>query len=180
MLEKAPEERYQSAYGLKNDLKEFEEEYKNTGKYKLKKLGQKDISGQLVISDKLYGREKEILLIQQLVDQVKNGSNAVLTISGPAGIGKTSLVHEIKTMALSVHGIYLEGKFGQFNRNIPYKAWIEAFSDFVRQLLSFDKKSLDKWKQTILGSLGINGKIITDVLPELELIIGKQPPVPEY
>ncbi|MEW6498797.1 MAG: AAA family ATPase, partial [Cyanobacteriota bacterium] len=73
----------------------------------------------------------------------------------------------------------IKGKFDQFKRDIPFSAWVQALQNLMRQLLTESTDKVQQWKAKILAALGENGQIITDVIPELELVIGKQPPVPE-
>ncbi|NEN91804.1 MAG: AAA family ATPase, partial [Okeania sp. SIO3H1] len=50
----------------------------------------------------------------------------------------------------------------------------QAFQQLIRQLLTETTLKVSEWKQKLLTALGENSQIIIDVIPELELIIGKQ------
>lgn len=76
-------------------------------------------------------------------------------------------------------GYFIKGKYDQFQRNIPLRAFVQVFRDLMRQLLSETDAQLEQWKATILTDLGENAQVIIEVIPELEKIIGQQPPVPE-
>jgi predicted ATPase len=78
---------------------------------------------------------------------------------------------------VSHHGYFCAGKFDQFKKHIPYSTLIQAFTYLIKTLLTEDSKRLIDWKQRIGKSLGENGKLMTDLIPELELIIGKQPAI---
>ncbi|NUB17533.1 AAA family ATPase, partial [Azospirillum brasilense] len=77
------------------------------------------------------------------------------------------------------HGFTLTGKFEPLKRDIPYAPVIEAFKTLVRQTFATGPESLALWRARLLAALGPNGRIITDVIPHVERLIGPQPPVPE-
>lgn len=103
----------------------------------------------------------------------------MMLVSGYAGIGKTALVQELHKPITANQGHFISGKFDQFGRNIPYSAIVNALQKLVQQLLSEPDEQVEVWRSRLLTALGSNGQIIIDVIPEVELIIGKQPPVPE-
>ncbi len=173
LLSKNAENRYQSAFGLKHDL-ELILQNKN-----LTELGQNNNSGKLVINEKLYGRDDEINILLQCFDRVCQGSTELILIAGDSGVGKTVLVHEIHKPITEKRGIYLEGKFEQYQRNIPYFAIVQAFTEFSNILLKENDKKLNYWKHLIQNSVGTIGKVLTNLIPNLELVIGKQADLPE-
>ncbi|MCC3412807.1 MAG: AAA family ATPase [Microcoleus sp. PH2017_02_FOX_O_A] len=103
----------------------------------------------------------------------------MILVSGYSGIGKSCLVNEVQKPIVRQRGYFIGGKFDQFKRNIPYASVIQAFQSLIRQLLTESTASIQTWKQKLLAALGTSGKVVTDVIPEVELIIGKQPEVPE-
>lgn len=178
LLAKMPEERYISALGLKADLKQCLNQWEQHHAISVFRLGEHDIQSSLQISHKLYGRETQI---DQLVDAFKKtaqGGIELLLISGYSGTGKTSLVKEIHKQIVEQKGYFIEGKFDQLQRSIPYSAVIEAFRSLVKQVLVESEAKLASFKQELLKTLGNIGKVVIDVIPEVEFIIGKQPPVP--
>jgi len=172
LLAKNAENRYQSAYGLKHDVQKFAQNIHQTGATFL--LGEKDFSGQLSIPEILYGRENEVMQLIDIYENVSKGTSELLLISGFSGVGKSALVHEIHKPVTQKHGIYIEGKFDQFQKNIPYFAIIQSFTDAINLILKENDKQLNYWKIKIQNALGTSGKVITQLIPELELIIGKQ------
>jgi predicted ATPase len=179
LLAKNAEERYQSAYGLKADLESVLANL--TGLRDLSGFtpGQHDISERFQIPQKLYGREQEIATLLAAYDRVSDGATELMLVTGYAGIGKSALVHEIYGPITKTRGSFLSGKFDQLQRNIPYSALIQAFQGLMRQLLAEPEEQLAVWKETFLTALGPNGHVIIDVIPDIELILGKQPDVPE-
>ncbi|MEM6591815.1 MAG: AAA family ATPase, partial [Cyanobacteria bacterium P01_C01_bin.73] len=112
-------------------------------------------------------------------DQVAAGASELMLVAGFSGIGKTAVVNEVHKPIVRQRGYFIKGKFDQFNRNIPLSAFVQALRDLMGQLLSESHAQLQQWKHKILGAIGANGQIIIDVIPELEIIIGQQPPVPK-
>ena len=180
LLAKNAEDRYQSAFGIKAD---FEKILNLTGFEDLEglsfELAQHDFSGKFEIPQKLYGRENEINTLLQAFARVTNGNTEIMLVAGYSGVGKTALVHEVHKPMTEKRGYFAGGKFDQFQKNIPYSAITQAFNQFCRYLLMENTESLANWKTKILTAVGNNGQIIIDVIPDLELVIGKQPAVAE-
>lgn len=176
-LEKDPEARYQSGYGLKNDLIECLNQWKTKGKVDFFVPGQKDVFDRFQIPQKLYGREKEIEILLNRLNNTDTGASLLL-VSGYSGIGKSSVVLEVQKPIVQRKGFFTSGKFEQFKKDIPCSAFIQAFRNLIHQLLSENNENLNKWRNTLVSALEQNGQIIVDLIPEIELIIGKQEPVP--
>ncbi len=177
LLAKNAEERYQSAFGLKADLEECLKQLQTQGNIENFPLGRFDISDKFQIPQKLYGRTKEIETLMSAFDRVTQGYSEMMLVKGYSGIGKSALVKEIYKPITRQRGYFIAGKFDQFQRSIPYSAVVIAFSELVRLLLTESEDKLNQWRSKILGAFGPNGQIIIDVIPEVELIVGPQPPV---
>jgi predicted ATPase len=102
-----------------------------------------------------------------------------MMVVGYAGIGKSVLVNEVHKYIIARNGYFISGKFNQFERNIPYFGLIQALQQLIRQIVTEKRESIDSWKERITNAVGPNGQLIIDVIPEVEMKIGKQPPVPE-
>ncbi len=178
-LEKSAEDRYRSAYGLKNDLEECQRQLDKKGSIAFFSPGLNDIYDQFQIPQKLYGREKELQALLNVFEHCCTGQAHLLEVKGYAGIGKSSLVNEIQKSIVEKQGLFLQGKFDQFKKNIPYSAIIQAFEGLVQQLLAKAELELKEWKRRLLKALGANGQVIIDVIPDIKLIIGDQPPIPK-
>ncbi|MEG4023844.1 AAA family ATPase [Microcoleus sp. S13C4] len=179
LLAKNAEDRYQSAAGLKFDLETCLQQLQTTGKIENFPIGQRDRGNQLLIPQKLYGRETEVQILLDAFGRVSLGATEMMLVSGYSGIGKTSIVNEVHKPIVAARGYFIAGKFDQFKRNIPYAALIQAFQELVRQLLTDSSEQVAIWKENLLNALDNNGQVIIDVIPEVELIIGKQPEVPQ-
>ncbi|QIR36191.1 AAA family ATPase [Tolypothrix sp. PCC 7910] len=176
---KNAEDRYQSALGLKHDLAICLEQLNQTGHIQQFIIGQRDICDRFSIPEKLYGRETEVQTLLDAFARVSNGSSELLLVAGFSGIGKTAVVNEVHKPIVRQRGYFIKGKFDQYNRNIPFSAFVQAFRDLMGQLLSESDTQLKAWKAAILEALGDNAQVIIDVIPELECILGIQPLVAE-
>jgi len=178
LMAKNAEERYQSALGLKFDLETCLQQWQETGTIEPFELATRDITGRFLIPEKLYGREAEIQTLLTAFERVAEGNTEMMLVAGFSGIGKTAVINEVHKPIVRQRGYFIKGKFDQFQRNIPFSAFVIAFRDLMQQLLGESDAQLDQWKEKILTALGENGQVIIDVIPELESIIGQQPPVP--
>lgn len=177
LLEKSPGNRYQSANGLKYDLERCTEVYDKTGTIPFFKIAEYDRSDRFTIPQKLYGRDQEIQLLLQAFDNINKNSKAMVLVSGLSGIGKSSLIHEIHKPILERRGFFVAGKYDQFQRDIPYSGINQAFRSLIRRILAENNDFIEAWRKKIQAALGSNGRVIIDVIPELEWIIGAQAPV---
>jgi PAS domain S-box-containing protein len=178
LLAKTAEERYQSAAGLEADLQRCLREWETHGRIEPFMLGAHDVSDRLLIPEKLYGREREIDSLLASFDRVvATGTMEFLLVSGYSGIGKSSVVNELHQALVPPRGLYAAGKFDQYKRDIPYATLGQAFQSLVRSLLSRSEAELGRWRDDLREALGSNGQLIVNLVPELELVIGKQPAV---
>ncbi|MDJ1170254.1 AAA family ATPase [Roseofilum sp. BLCC_M154] len=189
LMAKNAEDRYQSASGLKYDLEKCLNQWQKTGKIDNFELATRDITGRFLIPEKLYGREQEVAQLLAAFDRIASppdppnkagaGKAEMMLIAGFSGIGKTAVINEVHKPIVRQRGYFIKGKFDQFNRNIPFSAFVQAFRNLMEQLLSESDENLAQWQEKILAALGSNGQVIIDVIPELERLIGKQPVVSE-
>ncbi len=179
LMAKNAEDRYQSAFGVKADLEkclENQQHFENSVDFSFQ-LAQNDFSDQFKIPQKLYGRENEVNILLQSFERVSQGAAEMMLIAGYSGVGKTALVHEVHKPMTEKRGYFAAGKFDQYQRNLPYFAITQAFNAFCNYLLTESVSQLNQWQEKILNAVGNNGQVLIDVIPQLELIIGKQQPV---
>jgi len=197
LMAKNVEERYQSAWGIKADLEICAHQLEEIGQIERIQPGFQDVSEQFQIPQKLYGRDEEVAMLLAAFERVaalqskpettsereQTGNSRfpveMMLVSGHAGIGKSVLVQELYKPITAKRGYFISGKFDQFQRNIPYSAIAHALQKLVQQLLGEPEERVQQWQLRLLTALGTNGQLIIDVIPEVELMIGKQPPVPE-
>ena len=128
---------------------------------------------------RMYGREPEVAALLSAFDRCADGARLLVLVGGYSGTGKTSLVHEVHKPITARRGYFSSGKFDQFQRATPYFAFVEAFKDLVDALLTEREERLHALRDELRAALGAEGRVITNVLPNLEHIIGPQPPIPE-
>ncbi|MEG5065831.1 AAA family ATPase [Microcoleus sp. B3-A4] len=179
LMAKNAEDRYQSALGLKYDLETCWQQWRETGEIASFKLGQRDLCDRFFIPEKLYGRESEVFSLLAAFDRVSAGSTEMMLVAGFSGIGKTAVVNEVHKPIVRQRGYFIKGKFDQFQRNLPFSAFVQAFRDLIGQLLSEPDAKIEQWKSEILATMGENAGAIVEVVPELKFLIGEQPPVAE-
>ncbi len=179
LLFKNAETRYQTAFGLQKDLEKIAFYLKENQEIIDFELAKEDFTTTFQIPEKLYGRETEIETLSKIFEEVSYGANHLVLLGGYSGIGKTALVNELYKSITQKRGYFIKGKFDQFQRDIPYSALIESFRDFVHQILTEPPKRIKMWAKKIKHILGINAGVLTEVIPSLELIIGKQNKIPK-
>ncbi|MEG3927974.1 AAA family ATPase [Microcoleus sp. D3_18a_C4] len=205
LMAKTAEARYQTVGGIKHDLEKCLNDYSEHGTIQLFELGSRDISERFVIPEKLYGRETEVLALLAAFHRVacpqensaaadlevspsssrepqklpRTATTEIMLVAGFSGIGKTAVVNEVHKPIVQQRGYFIKGKFDQFRRDIPFSAWVQALQSFLQQLLTESVTQVQQWQAQILSALGDNAQVIIDVIPELELLIGKQPAVQE-
>src|SRR3954469_9980442 len=180
LLAKTAEERYQTAVGLERDLRQCLAQWEADGRIDGFLLGEQDMPDRLLIPEKLYGRAPEIRTLLASFDRILGGGRAELVlVSGYSGIGKSSVVNELHGSLVPPRGFFASGKFDQYKRDIPYATLAQAFQGLIRPILAKNEAELGRWRDAIGEALGPNGQLIVDLVPELKLIIGEQPPVPE-
>jgi len=180
LLAKNAEERYQTAAGVECDLRRCLAQLEPRGSIDDFPLGQQDTPDRLLIPEKLYGRAREVETLLVVFDRVvASGRPELVLVSGYSGIGKSAVVNELHKALVPPRGLFASGKFDQYKRDIPYATLVQAFQSLVRPLLSRSDAELSSWRDALVEALGANGRLMVDLVPELKLIVGELPSVPE-
>jgi PAS domain S-box-containing protein len=180
LLAKNAEERYQTAVGLECDLRRCLKEWETQHRISEFPLGEHDIPDRFLIPEKLYGRESDVKTLLAAFDRIVVGGRPELVlVSGYSGIGKSSLINELHKPLVPPRGLFASGKFDQYKRDIPYAPLAKAFQGLIRPLLSKTEEELSKWRGALQEALDRNGQLLVELVPELKLVIGEQPVVPE-
>ncbi|MEG4209581.1 AAA family ATPase [Microcoleus sp. S13_B4] len=179
LMAKNAEARYLSAYQIKADLQECLRQWQSKEQIDPFPIARHNISDRFQIPQKLYGREREVSALLAAFERVSQETSEMMLVSGYSGIGKTVLIQEIYKPLTQQRGYFISGKFDQFQRDTPYASLIQAFRSLVRQLLTESDAQISKWRDKIQAELGEAGGVIVEVIPEVELIIGSQPPLPD-
>ncbi len=179
LMAKNAEDRYQSAAGLLADLEHIRRALAEHGAVPDFALGQADHSDRFILSAALYGREDAARALLDAFERACAGSNELVLLAGPAGIGKSALVREIHRPMVRHRGYFISGKFDQFGRDTPYSALAQALRELVLRILGEPESRLVGWRRNLQAALGPNARVVLDVVPDLGRLLGPQPPVPE-
>ncbi|CAN7717747.1 AAA family ATPase [Phyllobacterium sp. LjRoot231] len=180
LLAKKPEERYQTAAGLEADLKRCLDSWAQSGRIQQFEVATNDAGDRLRVPEGLYGRSRQNDTIAAAFERVRSSGRAeVVLVSGPAGVGKSSVVHELRKKRFPQAGLFASGKFDQYTRDIPYATIAQAFRGLVRQILGSGDADLARWRKALVDALGPNGQLMVNLVPELALVIGEHLPAPD-
>jgi predicted ATPase/signal transduction histidine kinase len=180
LLAKLPDHRYQSALGLRCDLERCQREWNERGVVASFPLGERDVSEEFRIPHKLYGRDVEFAALRDAFERAaESGAPELILVSGYAGIGKSSVVRELVGTVVKRRGRLIAGKFEQYKRDIPYFTITQALRELALDILAEGELGIARWRQRLAQALGPHGKLVVDLVPQLGLIVGPQPPVPE-
>lgn len=179
LLSKNSEDRYQNGYGLLYDLQKCREALSEKKSIDDFKPAQRDIPLKYHIPQVMVGRQQNLNDLLSAFEGITQGSPSLMLVSGAPGIGKSALVNEIQKPIIAKRGYFLTGKYDQFKKDVPYSAIVHAFQKLIRQILSEGEGRKEAWVKELAAILGPNGRVITDVIPGVELLLGKQPDIPE-
>ncbi|AFY83055.1 PAS domain S-box protein [Oscillatoria acuminata] len=177
LMAKNADERYQSGWGLKADLEECLRQLQTENTISRLNLGQQDRSDRFQLPQQLYGREAEIQTLLKAFDRIAEGKRELIFVAGYAGVGKSILVRELYKPVAAKRGNFIAGKFDQYQKNIPYLGLIQALNEFCNFILGETEAVFHEWRSRILAALGNTGQVLIEMIPNLENIIGPQPPV---
>ncbi len=179
LLAKNPDERYQSAYGLKSDLSACLAAQHNCQDLPDFTPGQADLPSELAIPQQLYDRQNELNQLLQTHAQVAQGNTHTMLITGESGVGKSLLVQEFHRQIAQQPGFFIRGTCDAVRREVPYLALTQAFQSLFCQLLMENEAAIQTWRQRLLLELGNNVDVLCEILPELGQLIGPQPKAPK-
>ena len=180
LMAKTAEVRYQTAAGVEHDLRRCRAQWEAERRIDPFPLGERDLPDRLMIPEKLYGREHEVEALLAAFDRiVAGGAPELVLVAGQAGVGKSAMVQEFHPALAASRGLFAAGKFDQYKRDIPYASLAQALKDLIRSLLGKSEAELAPWRDALAAALSPNGALMVALLPDLELLIGPQPPAPE-
>ncbi|EPX57494.1 serine/threonine kinase [Cystobacter fuscus DSM 2262] len=179
LMAKVAEERYQSAEGLAADLARCRDSLLR-GVHEDFPLGEHDHPTHFQLPQRLYGRGSEAAALLQGFERVaQSGRPELFLVRGYSGIGKSAVVHELHRPVVRQRGFFLSGKFDQLQRDIPYITLAQAIRGLTQQLLASTDEELARWSARLNEAWEGQGQVLVDVVPQLELVAGKQPSVGE-
>jgi predicted ATPase/signal transduction histidine kinase len=187
LLAKNAEDRYQTALGLAHDLKVCWQQVQTSGTngagadgaaIAAFDLGQQDRGQRFLIPDRLYGRDQEVAAVLAAFDRAAAGTLELLLVAGFSGIGKTAAIKEVHKPIARQQGYFISGKFDQMQRDVPFFAFLQAFSTLLRQILTEADQQVAAWRTQLQQALGDGAGLLVAVLPELAQVIGESPAPP--
>ncbi|HEX8436015.1 ATP-binding sensor histidine kinase [Archangium sp.] len=179
LLAKVAEERYQTARGLAHDLRRCLESLEASGVIHPFPLAERDLPGRFQLPQKLYGRQAELEALLGAFERVAGTGSAELVLAvGAAGVGKSALIHALRRPIAERGGSFISGKFEPLGRNVPYATLVQAFQELVQEVLGQSEEKVSALQGRLTEVLGVNARLIVDVIPQVELLVGPQPPAP--
>ena len=179
LLEKNAEDRYQSAIGVQKDLQECLRRLNPDNTIEEFPLGATDDTSRFKYPQQIYGRDGELKELLSAFASASQDVSSVVLVSGYSGIGKTALVEEIQRSVSEKRGYFIRGKFGQYLRDTPFSAITQAFRDLVTEILAEPEAGFLEWQDSLRSAVGSLGKVLTEVIPGLEKVLGPQPDIPQ-
>jgi predicted ATPase len=179
LLAKTPEERYQTTEALFADLQSMQAQWTRTGHVESFSLARLDVARALRIPEKLFGRADETQVLLDAFTRVCEERHELVLVTGAPGIGKSALVQLLKPHATQQGAHFIGGKFDQLQRSVPYAPLVDAFRTLIEQLLREPDVVLAVWRERLQEAVAPNGQLLTDLIPEVEHVLGPQPAVPE-
>ncbi|WP_437725643.1 AAA family ATPase [Sorangium sp. So ce861] len=179
LLEKSPEQRYQTGDGAAHDLARALEELRATGAIRPFALGARDWDDRLRRPSRLVGREREQRALREALARAREGETELALFSGPSGVGKSALAGALREEARLAGGLFAPGKFDALQRGAPCAALAQAFRAIARRRLSDSAEALEGWAATCRAALGESARVLVDMAPELARILGEPPPLLE-
>jgi histidine kinase len=178
LMAKNPDDRYQSAHGIVEDLEACRAEQLSgqtrTGFFP----GAFDVSERLHVSETLFGREREMSALRSAFEQASRGRARLVLLGGYSGIGKTALIGDLQRDVVIRQGRFAQGKFDQLERNVPYGVLMQAIRSLVKHLLREPEARLAEWRHRAAAALGPNRRLLVELVPDLESELGAGEPVP--
>jgi hypothetical protein len=180
LLAKTADDRYQTTASLERDLRRCLADWERQRRIDDFPLGLNDTPDRLLIPETLYGRRREVAILLEAFERiVQGGAPELVLVSGYSGIGKSAVINELHKVLVPLRGLFASGKFDQYKRDIPYATLGQAFQGLIRPLLAKGDAELASWRDALREALGPDARLMIDVVPELKLLIGEQPPVLE-
>ncbi|MCA9713446.1 MAG: protein kinase, partial [Myxococcales bacterium] len=177
LLRKQPEDRYQSAVGLAEDLERCLEALARGDELASFELARSD-RVPLRIPDELFGRARELDATLEHARAAWDGHGVVINLVAKPGYGRTRLLREVFA-ALARDGALCLAAASDDDARTPLAGFTRALRELARQLLMRDEDELGRWRERLNEALGGLGAVILELAPELRALLGEQPPLEE-
>ncbi|WUU94825.1 AAA family ATPase [Actinoallomurus sp. NBC_01490] len=171
LLEKEPDNRYQTAEGVVYDL----ERLRAAGAVAGLRVGERDFPLRLLPPSRLVGRDGEVAALEAAFEESLAGRCRGVLVAGVPGVGKTALVDELRPVVTGRDGWFVAGKFDQYRRDLEFDAVRQAFRALGRLLLAEPEDELAEVRRRILREVGSNAGLLITVVPEFAALLGVRP-----
>lgn len=179
LLEKSPNDRYQNAHSLKNDLEKCLQMLVMDGKIIKFKIGKKDQEQVIQTKKSYYGQENLVRNLQNLFLDFTFPKNKLGLITGLIGSGKTTLANQLEKVVIDKRGYFISGKFVELKQDNPYEPFIHAFQSLVKQIMIEGVEAGEYWRERIKVKMPlVYRSIMVDFVPELNFLIDDYEAVP--
>lgn len=179
LMAKSPDDRYQTADGAAHDLERAAAEWEQSGTVQSFALGERDWEDRIRKPSRLFGRDRELTLLDEALGTTRGGEVEFTLVAGPSGVGKSALVYALRERVRDRQGLFAPGKFDLLQRGTPYAALAQALRQVVRRRLADPADALEQWKLTWQEAAGSNGRILVDLIPELTHFLKEPSPLVE-
>ena len=173
LLAKDPDARYQTARGLAADLDEALASWRGRRAIPTFPLGRRDVPERLLVPHRLYRREAELRELSTAFDVVGGAPGRLMVLTGPAGIGKSSIARALEAGVRARGGVFLQGKHEELRREVPYFAVGQALEQLAERLLMENEDTLLAWRARLRSSLGGAADLLTTLAPKFALVLGE-------
>lgn len=116
----------------------------------------------------LIGRASTLEALIRLIDKVQGGSGQTVLIAGEAGIGKSRLVEEMKTLSMQRSLTIFKGSCFEPDRTFPYAPLLDLLHTFCA----------NHSRVEIEGAFSVNGVELVKLFPELSDTLPDLKPTP--
>ncbi|GAA6200264.1 AAA family ATPase [Aquicoccus sp. SU-CL01552] len=175
LLEKAPGNRYQTAYGLLADLRLCRDAFLRDGSLPDFELGVQDQKATFAIPDKLYGRDAAQAQLRRAFEGVMAGGAGLVMVSGPSGSGKSALVETLRSLTCpGAEPVFLSGRYEEIH-GLPYLGLRQALRNLILEKLARGEEAVARFRSALTEALGDNLPVVVAFLPDLQHIVGDIP-----
>ncbi|MBL6690122.1 MAG: AAA family ATPase [Pseudomonadales bacterium] len=174
LLAKMPEDRYQSAFAIVQDLDRFLDlANMQNGNQMDFEVALDDISEQLNMPERLLERDAVLVQLLTCFDQVARGETATVIVTGDNGVGKSSLIRELEREVIARGGYLAKGTHNPITTEVPYTAVSTALNDLVKQLIT--RPDFERLRDNIRRRMAGLEEPVYSLAPELRNILDYTP-----
>jgi signal transduction histidine kinase len=175
LLEKDPDNRYQTADGLLYDLELLRDAAARPGAAAVFRAGEHDLPLRLLPPSRLVGRDGEIAALEEAFEDAMSGRCRGVLVGGAPGVGKTALADQLRPVVTGADGWFVAGKFDAYRRDLEFSAVNQAFRALGRLLLAEPEDELATVRERILAAAGTNAGLLAATVPELAALLAVPP-----